>query len=1315
MSKLNFRSAILIQKIWRGKNGRIGYEKERKKEFDKISIKIIESYFKDKYLSRLARHQLESYNDFIDNQLFETIKMFNPVKINPVYEEGLENLEIIINFQNLKILRPQIHENNGATKIMYPHEARLRNFTYSSPITLDIYIKIIRKTGENLKKKETIFKKINGIHIGKIPIMLKSNICILKQFSHYNTNITKECRHDPGGYFIISGSEKTILSQERAAENNVMCFNIKKNNNKWSWLAEIKSIPLDKCISPKQINIVISTRNNGYGHPIDIQIPRIKQHIPIFILFRALGIISDKDIVDIILLNNDKKKMKQMLYGLKASLIVANEYTTQEQCFKYIVNYAMYTPIKMTKEVGILKKQEFTQNVLNNDLFPHCETKTQKVYFLGFMVNKLLRTSFGWRKPDDRDSYNNKRIDLAGSLINNLFRNYFNKLVKDMQKQIVREIKNGSWKSTDNIKNIINDTNIYKIVKSTTIENGIKRALATGDFGIKNTNSAKVGVAQVLNRLTYISTLSHLRRINTPIDKSGKLIPPRKLHNTQWGFICPAETPEGQSVGVVKNISYLTHITIQSSVIPILNVLKDKLVELNEDVTNEMLSEKVKVFINGCWYGITENPIELYNQLKKYKYTGVLNIYTSIVFNIKDKEIYICNSGGRLCRPVYRVKNNELMTKYADKKIILNNCNWDELFVNHLFENSILEYIDSAEQNSSLIAIKPAKFKNNTKDLYYKYTHCEIHPSTIFGILASCIPFPEHNQSPRNTYQCAMGKQAMGTYTTNFEHRMDKTAYVQTYTMRPLVDTRLMNIIQLNKIPSGNMVVVAIMTYSGYNQEDSIIFNAGSIKRGLFSATIYHTEKDEDKNIHGDQEIRCKADKSRTKGIKFGNYDKLNEYGIVPENTKLENRDIIIGKVIPIKENRNDPTKLIKYKDYSKIYRTNEECFIDKNYINRNGDGYTFAKIRTRTYRIPQIGDKFCLKLTSYVLTNIGWIQLKDIDIKKHKVATLNNGTDLDYVYPVNKYEFDCVDEELYHIKSQQINMLCTKNHKVYIQKRGRKNFEFVEAKNAFGKRVRYKKNANNIQKDIEFMEIGDKKYKMNPWLKLLGIYIADGSRCSNNRQIKLCGLKPRKKEFIVNTCKELDIDYSIEDDGVRISGAKYPEILDYLIDKKAHEKYLPNYVWNLSQEQSRILMDSLMLCDGHTYTYKNRKGFSRYGTVSIKLANDIQRLALHCGWSGFIKLAELPGKTRTGTRNLGKRKGEKVTITQKHSYYKISIIRKQNNPWVNKKKNNANKEEYVKYTGKVGCIEVPDTHLFYYKEDEFSPPCWSGNSSRHG
>jgi DNA-directed RNA polymerase II subunit RPB2 len=200
----------------------------------------------------------------------------------------------------------------------------------------------------------------------------------------------------------------------------------------------------------------------------------------------------------------------------------------------------------------------------------------------------------------------------------------------------------------------------------------------------------------------------------------------------------------------------------------------------------------------------------------------------------------------------------------------------------------------------------------------------------------------------------------MGVYVTNYEQRMDKTAYVLNCPGRPLVDTRIMDMIHINKIPSGFTVVVAIMTHTGYNQEDSLLFNKGSIDRGLFQATIYHTEKDEDKQkINGDEEIRCKPDPTKTKGMKFANYNKVNGKGIIPENTLVKNRDVIISKVTPIKENKNDHTKLIKYEDQSRIYKTDEETYIDKNYIDRNGDGYNFAKVRLRTVRKPVIGDKF--------------------------------------------------------------------------------------------------------------------------------------------------------------------------------------------------------------------------------------------------------------------------------------------------------------------------------------------------------------------
>jgi DNA-directed RNA polymerase II subunit RPB2 len=414
---------------------------------------------------------------------------------------------------------------------------------------------------------------------------------------------------------------------------------------------------------------------------------------------------------------------------------------------------------------------------------------------------------------------------LTGTSLNNLFRNYFNKLVKDMEKQIVKEIKTGSWRSKEDYVNIINLTNIYKIIKSNTIENGLKRSLSTGDFGIKQTNSNKVGVAQVLNRLTYIASLSHLRRVSTPTDKSGKLVPPRKLHSTSWGFLCPAETPEGQSVGVVKNMSYMAHITIHSNSNSLYDYIMPNILKIDDDeLKPSFMYDKVKVFINGSWVGITLNPEELYNELKEMKYKGIINIYTSIIFDYKLQEIRVCNDSGRITRPLLRVKNNNiLLTKQIIEELKSNDLSWDDLLINCKINDAVIEYVDPEEQSFSMIATKPKDIIRSSNNIINKYTHCEIHPSTIFGVVASCIPYPDHNQSPRNTYQCAQAKQAMGIYATNFNERMDKTAYVLSYPTRPLVDTRLMNLIKLNENPSGCNINVAIMTHTGYNQEDSLL------------------------------------------------------------------------------------------------------------------------------------------------------------------------------------------------------------------------------------------------------------------------------------------------------------------------------------------------------------------------------------------------------------------------------------------------------------------------------------------------------------
>ena len=929
---------------------------------------ILSSYFEGKPLERLARHQLESYNHFVNFQMQRTIEMFNPITIKSDndYDEKTNSFGLVVKLylKNLRFQHPQIHENNGATKTMMPQEARIRNFTYASNAIVDLHIEyIVRNEQNEIKITKKMMPKIK---LCGMPVMLKSSICVLPQYNNSSKNLTGECSMDCGGYFIIKGSEKTVLSQERAAENRIYVFS-GKNTPKWSYVAEFKSVPDTKCISPKQVEMMISSKSNIYGNGIFVTIPRMKQkrHIELFVLFRALGVLSDKLICEYILLNVKESKNAKLLEYLEASIedakpFLKNKDTIQEDAFEHVMSTVAYNPYLTEKGPGPMKKKEYTLELFQNDFFPHCKSMQQKLYLLGFMANRLIRTALGWNPIDDRDSYLNKRIELTGSLLNNLFRNHYIRFVKDMEKQVLREINLGSWKSSEDYDNIINMTNIYKIIKPTTIENGINRALSTGDFSVKQSNSSsKVGVAQVLNRLTYLATLSHLRRVNTPLEKNGELTAPRKLHNTTWGFLCPVETPEGQSIGIVKNISFMTHMTIPTNSEYLYEFVKPHILAVEHVKSPTELFDMVKVFINGSWVGCATDPIELYRDLKQKKHKGIINIYTSIIFDYQRLVIRICNDGGRMTRPVFRVRDNKaLITKDIIEKLKNKELQWIDLLTDCRLSDSVIEYIDPEEQNNTMIAMKfRGKYIHDAT--ITKYEYCEIHPCTLLGVLASCVPFPDCNQAPRNTYQCAMAKQAIGISAMNYDQRLDKTIYTLNSPTRPLVDTRIMDFLSLNKIPSGCQIHVAIMSYTGYNQEDSVLINQASIDRGLFTATIYHTEKDEDKNVIRDEIIRCKPDPTKTKSIKHGNYGKINSHGFIPENTQVQNRDIIIAKVVPIKENRNDPTKVIKYEDQSKSFRTAEETYIDKNYTGRNGEGCNFAKTRIRILRKPVIGDKF--------------------------------------------------------------------------------------------------------------------------------------------------------------------------------------------------------------------------------------------------------------------------------------------------------------------------------------------------------------------
>lgn len=923
---------------------------------------VIKNFLNHQNGGHCVAHQIESYNTFIDSYLPECVKQNNPITLS--YLDKDKKYEIGVTFDEIYLMPAIIHENDGSTKKMQPEEARLRNFTYSSDLYTDITIRC-KVDGNETKKK------LSKISLGKIPVMLKSKLCILNNINTVEKQY--ECKFDLGGYFIINGSEKAVVSQERRAENRIyVCKNV-KSQAKYSCVAECHSVPTGRILTPKSVQVKIMSKGTLRGKQIKVSIPHIRQDIPLSVIFKCLGVVKDKQILEYIVNDINNPANIEYINIIRTSLEDENEIKTQDEAYEYISKYVIltgyYSYYKDKDKIDIAKKISIVKEIIKNDLLPHIgQNINRKCIFLGIITFKMLKVYLGYRGYDDRDSMLNKRIDTPGVLMANLFRVNFNKLIKDMKIQINKEFINGSWKAMDTFGEIINDTNIYKLIKSSTITTGLKYALATGNWGLKNIVN-KQGIAQVLNRLTYNSSLSHLRRVNTPIEKTGKLIGPRKLHNTQWMCMCPHETPEGGSVGIVKNMALTTYITNYSNPQPIIRILGETdHVKNIDDCSPTELFNVTKIFVNGDINFITNEPEKIINYYKSNRRKGIINIYSSISWLIDDNVIEIYTDAGRCTRPLYILDNNSLrITKNEFNMLKNGEINWNHLllpdlnpshYVNNYDNESCIEFIDSNEQNNCMIAIDNSKLKNlDEKVIKYKYTHLELHPSLMLGVLASCIPFSDRNQAPRNLFQCAMGKQAMGVYATNFRFRMDTLAHILSYPQQPIVNSRLVNYLPSSDLPSGINAIVAIASHSGYNQEDSLIFNKSAVQRGFFNSTFYRCYKDEERKSQssGDEEKFCYPDMTTTRGTKMGNYTKLGENGFIIKDEFVQENDIIIGKVIPIK---NKKTGEAFYKDSSTSIRPNEAGYVDGVKISRNGDGYRFGKIKIRTSRYPTIGDK---------------------------------------------------------------------------------------------------------------------------------------------------------------------------------------------------------------------------------------------------------------------------------------------------------------------------------------------------------------------
>ena len=652
-----------------------------------------------------------------------------------------------------------------------------------------------------------------------------------------------------------------------------------------------------KILSKKDIN----------GYPIRVYIPHIKSEIPLFIVFRVLGIETEKNIIDYILPDVSDKDKNNYTQFLRSSLEEASLVLNQESAKEYVCRYVNMMGYSRDQSESY-RRNLYLNNIINNDLLPHVGFNLKKkAYFLGLMTKKLLDISLGYINYDDRDSYINKRIDTPGILIGNLLRTYYTKMIKDMKTHINKEFSNGSWKANNNFNDIINKSNIYKILKYNIITTGLKYALATGSWGLKS-GSSKQGIAQVLSRLNANSTLSHLRRINTPIEKTSKLVAPRKLHSTQFMRICPAETPEGVSVGVVKNMALSLVISNYYNPEIIYNILKNQL-KLSEiqDLDPPLIEKKIKIFINGDWHFITDDPVSLVNKLKKMRRSGLIHPFISISNKQKINSIFINTEAGRCLRPLFIIKNNKFnITKNILEKLRNDKLNFNDLLYNFNEDSSLIEFIDVEEEDNCMILINSDKLKDNKKVIKYKYTHCELHSSLMTGVCASVIPFSDHNQSPRNTYQSAMGKQSMGIYALNFRYRMDTLGHILYYPQKPIVENKIMDYMSSKNLPSGINCIVAIASYTGYNQEDSVIMNKSAVDRGLFNSIFYRTYKTEEKKTQVNgiqvQEKFTKINRENTLGIKGHNWHKLDKNGFAKLNSKVNGNDIIVGKVIPVKK-----------------------------------------------------------------------------------------------------------------------------------------------------------------------------------------------------------------------------------------------------------------------------------------------------------------------------------------------------------------------------------------------------------------------------
>ena len=862
---------------------------------------VIRAYLEDE---GLVQHHLRSYNWFIKEGLNELIKSLGDLEIQTKYGT------LVLKMRNPEVGKPVFEEVDGTVREnVTPMECRLRNLTYAAPLYVEMMLYLDGKP---------VIPKPEKVKVGIIPIMVKSEICPLSKMSDEELMEIGEDPKDPGGYFIINGSERVIVAIEDLAPNRILVTERETDSGQLS--AIVISVAYGR-----QARTEVTYKPGG---PVKVFFSRIYKGIPAIIMLRALGMTNDREILSMV------SRLDEVRELLQPSFEEAVGIDTEQEALRYIGNRIAFG---YAEEYRIQRAEQLIDNVLLPHIGTNKAARYQKAIFLCEMIGRLLETSIGIRKITDRDHYANKRLKLAGPLLMELYRMAFMKLLRDIRYQIERAAA-----SRYPIK-------ISTFVRPGIITDFVKHALATGNWP-----GGRVGVTQLLNRTNHLATISHLRRVQSPLSRSQPHFEARDLHGTHWGRICPAETPEGSNCGLVKNLALMAEITHPVRKRELLEKLYSLgVIPLPEAITRKK-TYPTKVFVDGLLIGYHADGVKLVKTMRELRRKGEISHLVNIALYEYPHvtEVWINTDEGRVRRPLIVVENGRpLLTAEHIKGLKEGTLRFRDLV-----SMGVIEFLDAEEEENALVALRP-------EDLTEEHTHLEICSYTMLGAVVAIIPYAEHNQSPRNIYEGAMGKQALGIYAINHHLRVDSRSHILVYPQKPIVITKAMDLLDMYTRPIGQNMVVAILTGQGYNMEDAVVLNKSAVERGLALSLSYRVYEVEARTYIGGEKDVIRIPEPTVRGYRGEHaYRVLDADGLAHVEADVAGGTVIVGVQSPprfLEEYQRAPARELVWRDASEIVRPSEAGVVDTIFITKNEEGNKLIKAKVRSFCVAEIGDKF--------------------------------------------------------------------------------------------------------------------------------------------------------------------------------------------------------------------------------------------------------------------------------------------------------------------------------------------------------------------